>query len=167
MCGSIFDFRSWVLRPGTSKREPLSNDIVHLLLIIQSTDTLIHGIPIPDGAKPSSPEWNLVADGDLIPWYSALFEFAKAYLEDDGCMVVFMPFGLSYELYRLAQKVGFEVKAEWVCNQAEPLVHPNFPHMMVRFCMRLHLLFIWSLTLLYKVLNDDVMCRHTTSQLCS
>ena len=50
-------------------------------------------------------------------------------------MVVLMPFGLSYELYKLAQKVGFKVKAKWVCNQSEPLVHPNFPHMMVHFWM--------------------------------
>ena len=104
-----------------------------------------------------------MADGDLIPWYSALFSFVEAYLEDDGCMVVLMPFGLSYELYRLAQKVGFEVKAEWVCSQAEPLVHPNFPHMMVRFCLPLHLLSILSLQVVYKVLNFNVLCRHTTS----
>ena len=81
-------------------------------------------------------------------------------------MVVLMPFGLSYELYKLSQKVGFEVKAEWVCSQAEPLVHPNFPHMMVRFCLPLHLLSILSLQVVYKVLNFDVLCRHTTSQWC-
>ena len=113
--------------------EPTSNNIVHLLLVNQPTNTLVHGIPILDSVEPSPPEWNLIANGDLIMWYSALFAFAKAYLEDNGGMVVLMPFGLSYELYRLAQKIGFEVKAEWVCNQSEPLVHPNFPHMMVHF----------------------------------
>ena len=145
----------------------MSNGIVHLLLVNESTNTLVHGIPISDGAEPSRPKWNLVANGDLIPWYSTLFSFAEAYLEDNGCMVVLMPFKLSYKLYRLAQKVGFEVEAEWVCSQAEPLVHPNFPHMMVCFCLPLHLLSILSLLLLYKVLNFDVLCRHTTSQLCS
>ena len=78
-----------------------------------------------------------------------------------------MLFGLSYELYRLAQKEGFEVKAEWVCSQAEPLVHPNFPHMMVCFFLPLRILSILSIPLLYKILNFDVLCRHTTSQLCS
>ena len=49
---------------------------------------------------------------------------ADAYLDDDDDMIVMMPFGLSYELHRLAQKVGLEVKAEWICTQPEPLVHP-------------------------------------------
>ena len=46
-------------------------------------------------------------------------------------MVVLMPCGLTFELHRLAQKSGMEVKVEWICNQPEPLIHPQFPHMLV------------------------------------
>ena len=113
--------------------EPTNNAIVHLLFVNQPSDMLVQGIPISNGEEPSPPQWNLVADKDVIPWYTALFTFVEAYLEDNGGMVVFMPCGLSYELHKLAQKAGFEVKTEWICNQSEPFVHPNFPNMMVSF----------------------------------
>ena len=91
----------------------------------------MNGIPIPDTHDASPLDWNVVSEGDLILWYTSLFAFADAYLDDDDGMIVVMSFGLSYELQRLAQKVGLEVKVEWICTQPEPLVHPQFPNMMV------------------------------------
>ena len=111
--------------------EPTTQPVVHLLLVNQPSDTFVNGIPIPDTHDASPSDWNVVPEGDLIPWYTSLFAFADAYLDDDGGMILMMPFGLSYELHRLAQKVGLEVKAEWICTQPEPLVHPQFPNMMV------------------------------------
>ena len=114
-------------------REPTNKAIVHLILLNWPSDTLVHGIPIPDNEEPSPLEWNFIANGDLIPWYMALFTFLEAYLEDDTGMVVLMSCELYYELYKLAQKVGFEVKAEWIFNQFKPQVHSNFLDMMVSF----------------------------------
>ena len=108
-----------------------SDAVVHLLLVNQPYDTFVHGIPTPDGDDASPPKWNVVSDGNLIPWYKSLFAFAEEYLDDDRGMVVLMSCGLTFELHRLAQKGGMEVKAEWICTQLEPLVHPQFPHMLV------------------------------------
>ena len=91
----------------------------------------MNGIPILDTHDASPLDWNVVPEGNLIPWYTSLFAFVDAYLDDDGGMIVMMPFGLSYELHRLAQKVVLEVKAEWICTQSEPFVYPQFPNMMV------------------------------------
>ena len=111
--------------------EPTNQAVVHLFLMNQPSDTFVNGIPISDTHDASPPDWNLVSEGDLIHWYTSLFAFADLYLDDDGGPIVMMPFELSYELHRLAQKVGLEVKAEWICTQLEPLVHPQFPNMMV------------------------------------
>ena len=111
--------------------KPTIQPVVHLLLMNQLSDTFVNGIPIPDTHDASLFDWNVVPKEDLIPWYTSLFAFADAYLDDDGGMIVMMLFELSYELYRLAQKVGLEVKAEWICTQLERLVHPQFSNMMV------------------------------------
>ena len=111
--------------------EPTNQAVVHLLLVNQPSDTFVNRIPIPDTHDASPPDWNVVPERDLIPWYISLFAFVDAYLDDNEGMIVMMPFGLSYELHRLAQKVGLKVKAEWICTQPEPLVHPQFPNMMV------------------------------------
>ena len=92
--------------------EPTNQAIIHLLLVNQPSNTFVHRIPNPDDHEASPPDWNLVPEGNLIPWYTSLFAFVEAYLDDNGGMIVMMPFGLSYELHRLAQKVGMEVKAE-------------------------------------------------------
>ena len=119
------------LAPRHLSGDVTSDAVVHLPLMNQPSNTFVHGIPAPNGNDASPPEWNVVPNGDLILWYKSLFAFAEEYLDDDRGMVVLMPCGLTFELHRLAQKGGMEVKAEWICNQPEPLVHPQFPHMMV------------------------------------
>ena len=108
-----------------------SNAVVHFLLVNQPFDTFVHEIPAPEDDDASPPEWNVVPDGNLIPWYKSLFAFTEEYLNNDEGMVVLMPCGLTFELHRLAQKDGMEVKTKWLCNQPEPLVHPQFSHMLV------------------------------------
>ena len=103
--------------------EPTNQAIVHLLLVNQPSDTFVNGIPILDTHDASPPDWNVVLEQNLIPWYTSLFAFADTYRDDDGGMIVMMPFGLLHKLHRLAQKVGLKVKAEWICTQSE-LVHP-------------------------------------------
>ena len=115
------------------RRPHNSQGVVNLVLVYQPSDTFVHGIPAHEGDDATPPNWNLIPDGDLIPWYSSLFEFSEAFLDDDGGLIVLMPCGLSFELHRLAHRAGLEVKAKWICNQSQPLVHPLFPHMMVRY----------------------------------
>ena len=64
-------------------------------------------------------------------WYKTLFSFANTYLKDDGGLLVFMPYELMYNLQRHVSKKGWVVKAEWMCYQAEPLIHVLFPGMMI------------------------------------
>ena len=105
---------------------------MNLLLIYQPSDTFVHEIPASEEHDATPLEWNLIPDGNLIPWYSSLFEFSEAFIDNDGGLVVLMSCGLSFELHRLAHRAGLEVKAQWICNQSQPLVYPLFPHMMVR-----------------------------------
>ena len=119
------------LAPRHLSGDLTSDAVVHLLLVNQPSDTFVHRIPALDGDDTSPPEWNVVTDGNLIPWYKSLFAFAEEYLINDGGMVVLMLCGLTFELHRLAQKGGMEVKAEWICYQPEPLVHLKFPHLLV------------------------------------
>ena len=88
------------------------------IVVYQPLDTFVHGILASEGDDTTPPDWNLIPDGDFIPWYSSLFEFSEAFLDDNGGLVVLMPCGLSFELHRLAHRVGLEVKAKWICNQS-------------------------------------------------
>ena len=106
---------------------------MNLLFIFQPSNTFVHGIPASKGDDVAPLEWNLIVDDDLIPWYTSLFEYLEAFLDDDGGLVVLMPCALSFELLMLAHRAGLEVKAKWICNQSQPLAHSLFLHMMVRY----------------------------------
>ena len=60
-----------------------NNTIVHLLLVNQPFDTFVHEISTLDGEDVFPPEWNVVPDRNLIPWYKSLFAFAEEYLNND------------------------------------------------------------------------------------
>ena len=92
--------------------------IVHLLLMYQPSNTFVHGVSVSEDEDAAPPEWNLIPGGDLMPWYTSLFEFSEAYPDNDGRLLVLMPCRLSFELYKLAHRVGLDLKAEWICNES-------------------------------------------------
>ena len=57
------------------------------------------------------------------------------YLDDDGGLVVLLPFGLTYELNKWATKKGYTIAEEWICHQPKPLLHVLFDNMKVRFTL--------------------------------
>ena len=118
ICDSPIGTGSLGSTPRHLSGDSTSQGVVNLLLVYQPSNTCINGIPASEDDDATPPEWNLIPDGDLILWYSSFFEFSKAFLDDDGGLVVLMPCGLSFELHRLIHRARLKVKAKWICNQS-------------------------------------------------
>ena len=89
---------------------------VHLVIADQPHGTYVEnaeGFEHHLEKKRSPPIWNRYSVGTKpSDWYTTLFSFTNEYLDDDGGLVVLMPFGLTYELNKWATKKGYTTARE-------------------------------------------------------